>query len=127
MGGKNKIKKNGVHGKIFINLNNETLVCYGRLLFLEAIDQLGSISGAARKMGYSYRKAWGLVERTNRAAGKTIVETLTGGAHGGGARLTDDGKRMVELVRIFLEENRKLTDSMWERFCREFPPRSGPL
>lgn len=113
---KKKSKKDGIHIKLFINSNDETLLCRGRLLFLEAIDELGSISGAARKMGYSYRKAWGLVEKTNRAAGRTIIETSTGGAGGGGAHLTGEGKRLAEMFRQFLTESQNMTDRMWEEF-----------
>jgi len=116
---KRKTRKDGVHGKIFINSNNETLLCRGRLLFLEEIDRCGSISRAARKMGYSYRKAWGLVERTNRAAGRTIIETSTGGTGGGGAGLTEDGKNLVKMFRRFLDENKEMTERMWREY-REF-------
>ncbi len=117
---KKKSKKDGFHIKLFINSNNETLLCRGRLFFLEAIDDLGSISGAARKIGYSYRKAWGLVEKTNRAAGKTIIETSTGGAGGGGAHLTDDGRKLVNLFRQFLIESQNMTDRMWKEYQEVF-------
>lgn len=120
MARKKKEKKPGVHGKIFINNNGETLLCRGRLKFLEAIEQTGSISKAAQKMGYSYRKSWNLVKKTNKAAGKTIIETTSGGPGGGGAHLTEDGKKLVELFREFLEKNKKMTDSMWKRFQEEF-------
>ena len=113
---KKKSKKDGFHIKLFINSNDETLLCRGRLFFLEAIDEFGSISGAARKMGYSYRKAWGLVEKTNRAAGRTIIETSTGGAGGGGAHLTEDGRKLAKIFRQFLTESQDMTNRMWKEY-----------
>lgn len=124
MGSAKKSKKDGIHGKIFVNLNNETLLCRGRLQFLELVDKCGSISQAARQMDWSYRKAWGLIEKTNRSAGRIIVETQKGGTGGGGAYLTQDGKKLINLYRAFLEENRQLTDAMWIRFNQEFPPQA---
>jgi molybdate transport system regulatory protein len=121
MASKNKNKKDGIHGKIFINRNGETLLCRGRLEFLEAVDEMGSISAAARKMGYSYRKAWSLVERTNRSAGRIIIETLSGGQGGGGAKLTPDGKKLIKIFRDFLLKNNQLADKMWGKFRKEFP------
>ena len=121
MGKRSKSKTDGVHGKIFINCRGETLLCRGRLMFLEAIDETGSIAEASRRMGYSYRKGWGLVEKTNRAAGREIIKKISGGSGGGGAYLTEDGKKLVRLFKEFLDENKKMTDSMWERFKREFP------
>jgi molybdate transport system regulatory protein len=121
MSSRKKVKADGVHGKIFINLGGETLLCRGRMQFLEALDESGSISAAARKVGCSYRKAWSLVERTNRAAGRTIIETFSGGRSGGGARLTEEGRRLLRFFRNILEENARITAEMWERFKEMFP------
>lgn len=118
---KHKTKSDGVFAKVFINCSGETLLCKGRLEFLEAIDKTGSISQAARLLGFSYRKAWSLVERTNRAAGRTIIETRSGGPKGGGASLTDDGRKLVALFREFLDENQKMAGDMWRRFEEAFP------
>ena len=37
----------------------------GKAALLEAVNQTGSISGAAREMGMSYRRAWKLIEAMN--------------------------------------------------------------
>src|SRR5262245_23341164 len=71
----------------------------GRLELLEAVERCHSISAAARHVGMSYRRAWVLVERLNAAAGEPLVETRTGGRHGGGARLTPRGAFAVTLFR----------------------------
>ncbi|MFP4497384.1 MAG: winged helix-turn-helix domain-containing protein [Vulcanimicrobiota bacterium] len=116
-----KNKQNGVHGKLFINYNGSTLICRGRLEFLKAVHRHGSISEAAREMGYSYRKAWSLAKKTNEAAGCEIICTSSGGSSGGGASLTPAGEKLIELFEKFLDQNFQLTKGMWDEFKEEFP------
>ena len=70
----------------------------GKVALLEAIGQTGSITASAKKLGMSYRRAWLLVEETNRCLNRPAVETAAGGQHGGGTSLTPAG---VELVRRY--------------------------
>jgi molybdate transport system regulatory protein len=55
---------------------------------LEAVDATGSINRAARTAGYSYRGAWLLLETAANLAQHPLIESATGGARGGGSRLT---------------------------------------
>ena len=71
----------------------------GRLELLEAIERCRSISAAARELRMSYRRAWLLVDSINRAAGVALVRTQTGGAEGGGAELTDQGRMAISAFR----------------------------
>ena len=68
----------------------------GRARLVTLIGETGSISAAAREMGMSYRRAWQLVEALNKSFNEPVVLTATGGKRGGGAVVTDFGKRMVE-------------------------------
>ena len=68
----------------------------GKAALLRGIQDSGSISAAARTMSMSYRRAWLLVEDMNRCFRQPLVETSTGGARGGGARLTDNGRDVLE-------------------------------
>jgi molybdate transport system regulatory protein len=68
----------------------------GKARLITLIDSSGSISAAARKMGMSYRRAWQLVEEINASFRKPVVLTVVGGKRGGGAAVTDFGRRMVE-------------------------------
>lgn len=67
----------------------------GKADLLEAIDRTGSISAAGRALGMSYRRAWMLVDEINRLFDKPAVSSNVGGAHGGGAQLTDFGRELV--------------------------------
>ncbi len=71
----------------------------GKADLLEAIDQNGSISSAARSMGMSYRRAWLLVDTINGCFRTPLVASLRGGRGGGGARLTPLGHEVVERYR----------------------------
>lgn len=67
----------------------------GKADLLQAIERTGSISGAAREMEMSYRRAWLLVEEMNRCFASPLVTTATGGARGGGALVTDTGRDVL--------------------------------
>ncbi|WP_343654266.1 LysR family transcriptional regulator [Herbaspirillum sp.] len=71
----------------------------GKADLLQAIAQTGSISGAAREMDMSYRRAWLLVEEMNRCFASPLVATATGGARGGGAAVTELGEEVLARYR----------------------------
>lgn len=69
----------------------------GRVQLLQAIEQTGSIRQAAQRLGMSYKRAWSLVEAMNRLGPGPMVVKETGGRHGGGARVTEYGRRTIAL------------------------------
>ena len=71
----------------------------GKIAVLEAVAETGSISGAARLLGMSYRRAWLLIDETNRAMVQPAVNTAAGGAHGGGTALTPLGQELITRYR----------------------------
>jgi len=78
--------------------DTELAIGPGKVALLEAIEETGSITSSARKLGMSYRRAWLLVEETNHCLVRPAVATATGGQRGGGSTLTPVG---VELVRRY--------------------------
>ncbi len=71
----------------------------GKADLLDAISAEGSISGAGRRLGMSYRRAWQLVDLMNRCWSSPLVETSPGSARGGGARLTALGIDVLATYR----------------------------
>jgi len=71
----------------------------GKADLLEEIGRAGSISAAARALGMSYRRAWLLVDEMNRCFAEPLVETLRGGGHERGARLTVAGSDTLAAYR----------------------------
>jgi molybdate transport system regulatory protein len=71
----------------------------GKIALLEALDQAGSITAAAKALGMSYRRAWLLIDELNSALREPAVTSATGGAQGGGSQLTDSGRALLALYR----------------------------
>lgn len=95
--------------KIHIPHGDESAIGSGKADLLEAIQRAGSISAAAREMGMSYRRAWDLVDTMNRSFVQPLVETATGGSHGGGAQVTEFG---LEVLRRYRELETKANASV---------------
>jgi len=87
--------------RIRILAGSEIALGPGKADLLRAIDETGSISGAARRMRMSYRRAWLLVHTMNECFEPPLVEAVKGGPEGGGAQLTPTGRRvMAEYARV---------------------------
>ncbi|HEY2256465.1 MAG TPA: ModE family transcriptional regulator [Variovorax sp.] len=71
----------------------------GKIQLLEAIEQTGSLTAAAKQIDMSYRRAWLLINELNGALKSPAVESAKGGEHGGGSVLTSVGKRLVREYR----------------------------
>jgi molybdate transport system regulatory protein len=82
----------------------------GKADLLEAIDREGSISGAGRALGMSYRRAWLLVDEMNRCFADKLVETLTGGGRDRGARVTATGHIVLTAYRELEASAERATD-----------------
>jgi molybdate transport system regulatory protein len=75
-----------------------------RISLLEAIEQCGSISQAAKAVPLSYKAAWDAVDAMNNLADQPLVLRLTGGKRGGGTQLTDYGRKIIALYRALEAE-----------------------
>jgi molybdate transport system regulatory protein len=71
----------------------------GKVRLLEQIEETGSIRGAATALKMSYRRAWLLVQATEKTFGVPLITAATGGRKGGGAVLTEAGRKVVRLYR----------------------------
>lgn len=69
----------------------------GKADLLDAIRAAGSISGAARHMKLSYRRAWLMVDAMNRLFEEPLVVTSPGAR--GGATVTPAGEQALSIYR----------------------------
>jgi molybdenum ABC transporter molybdate-binding protein len=111
--------------RVWVERDGRSVLGRGRADLLEAIDRYHSISEAARRLGMSYRRAWLLVQGANEAAGLPLVETATGGSHGGGARLTAQGRWAVALFRALQGQLREAAADLLPRLVEN--PETGSL
>ena len=94
----------------------------GKVALLEAIEKTGSISAAGRVHAMSYRRAWLLVDELNRLFAAPLVSAHHGGAKGGGAHLTDEGRRIVALYREAEEKMRGVAGAQIEAIEEALAP-----
>lgn len=78
-----------------INLGNAIAIGPGKIRLLRAVGETRSIAAAARQLRIPYKRAWLLIETLNQGFGRPLVETVTGGKGGGGARLTPLGQQLI--------------------------------
>ena len=78
-------------------------------LLLRRVSETGSITVAAKRVGISYRNAWGRIKRLETSLGARIIDTKVGGAAGGSAKLTPQG---LALFREFRHMRKYLFDAM---------------
>ena len=81
--------------RLRIRLRNDLVLGPGKIQLIQAIDRTGSISAAARELGMSYRRAWLLVDALNRMFSQLVIRTSSGGAKGGGAKVTAFGRAVA--------------------------------
>ncbi len=103
-----------VSGRLWIESEQDRFLGPGRVELMEKIIELGSIAKAAAAMQMSYKKAWDLVKSMNTQAKQAFVITQTGGKKGGGAIVTEEGKKAMQayqdLQQRFQEFLKKETD-----------------
>ncbi len=94
----------------------------GKVALLEAIEQTGSITASAKKLGMSYRRAWLLVEETNRCLVRPAVQTAAGGPRGGGTSLTPVGLELVRRYRALEHQTASAVTRNLGALLRTLPP-----
>ncbi len=87
----------------------------GKADLLEALVEAGSLRGAARRMGLSYLRAWRLVEVMNTSFRRPLVKANRGGVHGGGARVTTEGRKVLALYRAMEAAGARAAQPAWHK------------
>ena len=102
---------------------NEPAIGPGKIALLEAIGSTGSITAAAKSLGMSYRRAWLLVDETNRCLVEAAVTTAAGGKSGGGTSLTHAGAELVKRYRAVERETTSAVTRKLKSLLRDVPQR----
>jgi molybdate transport system regulatory protein len=109
-----------IRSKIWIERAGDVVLSEWRVELLEAIDTHGSLSRAAEALHVPYRTAWERVKATESEVGIRLLESESGGADGGGSRLTPEGR---DLCRRFRRVTGGIHEVVSRRFTAEFGDR----
>ena len=105
-----------LRGRIWVELNGGPALTEAGADLLEQIQICGSLSQAARRLHYSYRRAWMLIDNMNRRWPTPLVATATGGKHGGGATVTPMGGQILRAYRDLQLQIEHLIDAAGDPF-----------
>jgi molybdate transport system regulatory protein len=99
-------------GTLRLDINQHRFVGHGRIELLRRIAETGSISQAAKSIGMAYKQAWDAVDAMNNLSARPLVQRRTGGRHGGGTELTDEGQRLIVVFEAAEREHRRFLERL---------------
>lgn len=82
-----------------------------RLEVLRAIARGHSISMAGRALGISYKAAWQAIDTLSNLSGQVLVNRTVGGSGGGGASITSEGLKLLEMADALSLARQKVMES----------------
>lgn len=109
---------------LFLRRSGQSAVGADRIALLESILEHGSISGAAKAVGLSYKGAWDAVQALNNLFGRPLVASQAGGSRGGFAEVTSEGLALIQAFHALESELTQVLDNLERRFS---DPASPPL
>ncbi|MEO6846874.1 MAG: LysR family transcriptional regulator [Chthoniobacterales bacterium] len=86
----------------------------GKAELLTHLARTGSLNQAAKRMNMSYMKAWSMVKLMNQSYKQPLVKAERGGSGGGGAELTDFGRRLLSLYAEMEKESLSAVGKPWK-------------
>ena len=89
--------------KVWIEQYGHFVMGDGGLHLLRAIRQRGSLTLAARDVGWSYRHAWEYIRRAERVLGVALTGAVPGKGTNRGTALTPYGVRILETLAALRE------------------------
>jgi molybdate transport system regulatory protein len=93
-----------IHASVSLKRGPALGVSLERVALIEAVDELGSIRGAAERLGLSYKGAWDIVQALNNLFEQPLIEAAPGGRTGGSAKVTPRGREVAHAFRRVQQE-----------------------
>lgn len=85
-----------------------------RIAMLEAAAEQGSITAAAKKLGMSYKAVWDGINAINNLVPRPVLIGRAGGPGGGGAVLTEEGRKLIVAFRRLEEKLSRVSAALLE-------------
>src|SRR3954470_10478010 len=118
-------QKPALRGKLWVEIDGAAAMTEAGADLLDQIAACGSLSEAARRLRFSYRRAWMLIDAMNRRWPKPLVTTAVGGERGGGTRITELGQVVLRSYRDLQIQVEHALDQAQSGFANGTRSRSG--
>ncbi len=87
---------------------------------LQSLSQTDCIQDAVKLSGVPYRTAWEHLRNAEKGIGQNLVNTRSGGAHGGGSVLTPLGQSILSLYGEASREHEHCLHAINQRLDQEW-------
>ena len=91
----------------------------GKWRLLKALYDKGSLTAAAEKLGISYRKAWGDLQKAEKCLGTTLIEKKRGGRAGGHTKLTQTGEKWLGAYSRFRSDIERNVEKAYKKHLED--------
>lgn len=109
-----KAEKVGLRPRLRVVCGEDIAMGPGKVDLLALVAETGSIREAAERMHMSYMRAWTLIRTMNGCFNQPLVEAVRGGKAGGGAQLTETGRKALALYRQMEAACLSATKPRWQ-------------
>jgi molybdate transport system regulatory protein len=103
-----------IDASLALRSEGRLLVGRDRVKLLEAVALHGSITKAAKAAGFSYKAAWDAVNAINNLLPTPAFLTKAGGRSGGGAEVTEEGRRLIATFHRLEEKLARISETIAE-------------
>ncbi|MCA9075940.1 MAG: LysR family transcriptional regulator [Planctomycetaceae bacterium] len=101
--------------KLWLESQEESVLCSGLCSMLRAVEETGSIKHAAKQVDRSYRFVWARIKEAEEALGQTLVETQVGGSGANRSELTDLARDLLREFDDLRSEVYHLVDNVFTK------------
>ena len=115
MASKTKTRTKSVRLRLRILRGSDIAIGPGKAELLAFVGETGSIGEAARRMDMSYMRAWKLIQTMNACFKEPLVLTARGGQSGGGAELSETGRKALALYQEMEEASLVTIKKSWKQ------------
>lgn len=95
---------------------DEVIMDRETMQLMEMITYTGSLQLAGEHMRIPYTRCWRIIKNMEKELGVAIIKSSTGGSKGGGSRLTEEGKQLLESYQAMLKEGEKMSSWLFKEY-----------
>lgn len=99
--------------------DGRTIIGFGLLSALDAIEEAGSMNAAAKKMKMGYRSLWGKIKKAEDRIGRPLLMKQVGGAAGGHSDLMPFARDLVDKFRLLNKQVEESVDKIFHNVFDE--------